>query len=116
MNETEFGMWTQRFLTSLLLAVTAFAAHAFDRPFPPAAKRGTMTPAFYPAIVIDGKMRKLSAGAQIRNEKNLIEQPAYLRDTEFVVNYTESQDGDIDRVWILSKDEAGRSLSSQKNN
>ncbi len=75
-----------------------------------------MSPALYPAIIIDGKTRNLSAGARIRNEDNLIEQPAYLRDAEFVVNYTENLEGDIDRVWILSKDEASRSLSSQKNN
>ncbi len=109
-------MWTQRFLIGFLFAVTTLAAQAFDRPFPPAAKRGTMSPALYPAIIIDGKTRNLSTGARIRNEDNLIEQPAYLRDTEFVVNYTENLEGDIDRVWILSKDEASRSLSSQKNN
>jgi len=66
--------------------------------------------------MIDGETRNLSAGASIRNEDNLIEQAVYLRDTEFVVNYTENLEGDIDRVWILSKDEASRPLSSQKNN
>lgn len=109
-------MWTRRFLISFFLAVSVLSAHAFDRPVSPLAKRGTMSPAIYPAIVINGKMRNLAVSARIWNEDNLIEQPAYLRATEVVVNYTENQDGDIDRIWILSKDEASRPLSSQKNN
>jgi hypothetical protein len=108
-------MWTRRFLIGLLSAATMLTAYAFDRPFPPASKRGTMSPAIYPAIVIDGKMRNLSAGARIWNQDNLIEQPASLRGNGLVVNYTENADGDIDRVWILSNEEASRSLSAQQN-
>lgn len=101
-------MWTQRFLISFLLAASTFSTLAFDRPFPPNAKRGTMSPALHPAIVIDGKLRNLSAGARIWNEDNLTETPASLRGSDFTVNYTESPEGDIDRVWILSSEEAQR--------
>jgi hypothetical protein len=83
-------------------------ALAFERPFPPNVKRGKMTPANYPSIVIDGKARHLSAGARIWSQDNRIEMPASLRGSDLAVNYTENGQGDIDRVWILTKDEASR--------
>lgn len=101
-------MWSRHFLVFLLSAGVTLAAAAFDRPFPPNAKRGTMTPASYPSIVIDGKARSLSAGARIWNQDNLIEMPASLRGSGLAVNYTEDGEGDIDRVWILTRDEASR--------
>lgn len=86
--------------------------HAADRPFPVTAKRGTMTPAPYPEIVIDSKLRHLAPGARIWNAENLIEMPAALRG-DFTVNYTENDEGDIDRVWILNDEEAREPLARQ---
>jgi hypothetical protein len=94
----------------LLIALPALA----DRPFPKDVKRGAMTPAAYPAIVIDGKSRTLAIGARIWNTDNLIEQPAALRGENIVVNYTETEQGEIDRVWILTKDEASQSIKAQQ--
>jgi hypothetical protein len=91
-------------------AAAAIPSWAFDRPFPSNAKRGTMTPALYPSIVIDGTTRTLSPGAKIWNQENLIQMPVSLRGTDFTVNYTEDVQGAIDRVWILTKEEASRSL------
>jgi hypothetical protein len=102
-------MWSRRFLILLLSVAATLPASAFDRPFPPSAKRGTMTPAQHPSIVIDGKNRNLSPGARIWNQDNLIEMPASLRGNALVVNYTENEQGDIDRVWILTQEEASRS-------
>jgi len=65
-----------------------------------------MSPGTYPEITIDGKTRRLSAGARIWNRNNMIEMPAYLRGSELPVNYTENAQGDIDRVWILTEKEA----------
>lgn len=101
-------MWTRRFLACITLALAMMPSYAFDRPFPANTKRGTMTPAVYPEIVIDGKSRTLSAGARIWNEENLIEQPASLRGNGLSVNYTENEAGEIDRVWILTREEAQR--------
>lgn len=86
---------------------------AFDRPFPPVAKRGTMAPAAYPHIVIDGTTRRLSPGARIWNQNNLIVMPASVRGNDLTVNYTEDAQQQIDRVWILSADEARRPLRTQ---
>lgn len=108
-------MWIRRVLLCAALAASALPAIAFDRPFAPTARRGTMSPAPYPEIIIDGKMRRLSAGARIWNEDNLLEQPASLRGDGRVVNYTETAEGDIDRIWILDAEEAAQSLPAQKS-
>lgn len=102
-------MWSRHFLVFLLSAGVSFAATAFERPFPPNAKRGKMTPAPYPVIVINGKDRTLSAGARIWNQDNLIEMPAALRGSGIPVNYTEDGQGDIDRIWMLTDEEAASS-------
>ncbi|HJV84722.1 MAG TPA: hypothetical protein VJ698_04545 [Noviherbaspirillum sp.] len=98
-----------------LSAVTALPALALERPFPANTKRGTMSPAPYPQIFIEGKLRALSPGARIWNEDNLIQMPASLRGSDFVVNYTEDAQGDVDRVWILTVDEARQSIARQTN-
>jgi len=95
-------------LTFLLAAwaATALPAAAFERPFPPHAKRGKMTPAPYPDIVINGKARRMTPASRIFNEDNLIVMPASLRGSNIVVNYAEDGDGDIERIWILDAFEA----------
>lgn len=108
-------MWRRPFLIVLLSIITAFPAWAFERPFPQNVKRGTMSPAAYPEIMINGQPRHLSAGARIWNRKNLIEMPAYLQGSDMPVNYTENSQGDIDRVWILTDDEASRPLPAPMN-
>lgn len=89
---------------ALLASVPAYA----QRPFPATAKRGVMTPAYHPDIVIDGKSRRLAPSARIFNQDNLIEVPASLRGENIVVNYEEDRDGQIVNVWILTREEAGR--------
>lgn len=110
-------MRVRRFLTGIFLATMALAAHAtIDRPFPTNAKRGMMTPGMHPAIVIDGKQRNLSPGARIWNQENLMELPQSLRGSDHVVNYTEDMSGDINRVWILTRDEARKALPKPQPN
>ena len=103
-------MWTQRFLIGCAFAVATMSAQAFDRPFPPTAKRGVMTPAVFPTIIIDNKTRMLTPGARIWSQDNTIEMPTALRGSEIFVNYTEIDGGEIDRVWILTADESKRKL------
>jgi hypothetical protein len=98
-------------LAALLGAVPAYA----DRPFPANARRGLMTPAYHPDIVIDGKTRRLAPSARIFNQDNLIEMPASLRGRNIVVNYEEDRDGLIVNVWMLTPEEAGRRLPAGEN-
>ncbi|CAN7711552.1 hypothetical protein LJR289_005843 [Pseudoduganella sp. LjRoot289] len=107
-------MWTRRrlapILPLLLLAplLAPLTALADGRPFPPGTKRGTMTPAWHPAIIIDGKTRTLSPAARIFNQDNTIEMPASLRGRDLVVNYQEDADGLILNVWLLTPEEAAQ--------
>lgn len=94
--------------------LTALPAQA-ERPFPANAKRGTMTPAYHPDILIDGKPRRLASSARIFNQDNLIEMPASLRGRNIVVNYEEDRDGLIVNVWMLTPEEAGQRLPAGDN-
>ena len=94
----------------------AGTAEAADRPFPVFAKRGAMKPDLFPSIIIDGRPRILTPGARIWTEDNLIEMPASLPVKNVVVNYTEDEDARIDRVWILSAEEAAQSPKAQNIN
>ncbi|WP_374582714.1 hypothetical protein [Pseudoduganella sp.] len=94
-----------------LLALAAFIslpalAEQEPRPFPPNAKRGKMSPGYAPDIYIDGKLRQLSPAARIVSDDNMTITPGSLREKDVVVNYTEDMNGYIDRVWILTREEA----------
>jgi hypothetical protein len=105
---------TAAVLTTVLAA--ASAALAAERPFPTFAKRGTMKPDLFPAIIIDGRPRILTPGARIWNANNMIDMPASLPQTNVVVNYTEDENAYIDRVWILTPEEAAQSPKAQNIN
>jgi len=106
-------MRLRAFLACLFVTASG-AAMAFDRPFPQDVKRGKMTPAAHPHIVIDGKPRAMAPGGRIWNQDNLIEMPAALRGRDLAVNYTETDDGQIDRVWILTPQEASEPVADQR--
>ena len=116
-------MPTRRLLLSALLATALTAitlaappALAFERPFPSFAKRGIMKPDLFPSVVIDGKPRILTAGARIWNAENRIDMPASLPIKNVVVNYTEDDSAYIDRIWILTADEAAQTPKQQNIN
>ena len=107
---TSFSL-ISRLLLLAGLSLAVLPASAFERNFPETVKRGRVTPGDYPAIIIDGKSRYLSAGARIWNEDNMIEQPASLRGSGLSANYTENFEGDVDRVWLLRPEEARQPLT-----
>jgi hypothetical protein len=94
-----------------LAGMTAAPAMADERPgraFPAGVKRGKMTPGYFPDINIDGQLRRLAPGARIFNRDNLIEMAGALRSNEMVINYTVDEQGQIDRIWILTQEEAAQ--------
>lgn len=104
-----------RKLSALLLAaMLALPAFAIDRPFPANILRGKFTPGYFPDIMLDGKPRQLSPSARIFNQDNRIEMPAALRGSDIVVNYTVDGMGYIDRIWILTDDEAAQKVPVAK--
>lgn len=99
-----------RLLLSGALLALALPALADLRPFPANALRGKMTPGYFPDLKMDGKPRQFAPSARIFNEDNLSEVPASLRGSDIVVNYTVDANGQINRVWILSREEAAQPL------
>ena len=77
------------------------------RLIPPDAKRGTMVPVQGMAVEIDGKRVELAAGAQVRDERNLIVLPMALPKSA-LVKYQLGADGRLLRAWILSPREAAQ--------
>jgi hypothetical protein len=99
-----------RWIALLFAALVTLPALAFDRPFPANTLRGVFTPGYYPDITLDGKARRLSPAARIFDQDNRIEMPAAVRGSGLVVNYTVDGMGNIDRIWILSADEAAQKV------
>jgi len=103
-----------RLIALLLAAALALPALAIDRPFPANVLRGKFTPGYFPDITLDGKTRQLSPAARIFNEDNRIEMPASVRGKDLVVNYTVDSMGNIDRIWILTAEEAAQKVPTAK--
>src|ERR1700712_912088 len=100
-------MRSHRILPCIILGLALAApVHALDRLFPPQTKRGEMSNVDFPTVKINGDERRLAAGAWIKNENNTIDMPVTLRGRQFIVNYTEDNLGNVNRVWILSPAEA----------
>lgn len=77
------------------------------RNFPQTAKRGTFSPAVFPEVYIDGKLRRLSPGARIFSENNMLVLPnAVEQGSKLTVNYQEDGMGMISKIWMLTADEA----------
>jgi hypothetical protein len=99
----------RRALIGLLAAATvlpALPALADGRNFPAGARRGTMTPAVFPEIIINGDTRRMAPGGRILSQNNLIVMPASVTGSKLRVNYLENPDGSIQKIWILTAVEA----------
>lgn len=103
-----------RSISLILAAALALPALAVERPFPASVLRGKFTPGYFPDITLDGKARQLSPAARIFNEDNRIEMPAAVRGKDLVVNYTVDSMGNIDRIWILTAEEAVQKVPPAK--
>jgi hypothetical protein len=102
---------TRHLLLALLIAGLAGAAHAQMRTIPPEAKRGNLSPLSPPqpsAVELDGKRVELSAGAQIRDGRNMIVLPNALPQASMLVKYQLGPDGRLHRVWLLTPQEASQ--------
>jgi len=112
-------MWTTirpiRLLIIFLLATLAFSAIAAERDFPVSTLRGKLTITNYPNVTMSGNTLRLSPGSRIWNTQQLTQIPNSLGADTYLVNYTLNAQGDIDRVWILTPDEASQKIETQRN-
>lgn len=99
-------MQIRHFLAAVLLALTAFSALATGRPFPATAKPGVFSFESYPTVTLNDKECNLSAGLRIWNRNNLTQVPMSLLGSKFLANYTLDPMGQVNRIWILTAEEA----------
>jgi|ERR1017187_5089176 hypothetical protein len=97
----------RRKLLALMICalVLPVAAAAQLRQIPDDAKRGNIVHLQDTTVEIDGRPMRLSAGAQIRSQDNLIIVPMSLP-RGALVKYTLDGMGQIHRVWVLTAEEA----------
>ena len=100
-----------RFLHCLLLAcalaVAAPVAHAQLRTIPADAKPASLRHVQDMIVELDGKLARLSPGAQIRDPFNRLVLPTSLTD-KTSVKYATDASGMVHRVWILSPEEVAQ--------
>ncbi|MFV0680671.1 hypothetical protein [Ottowia sp.] len=67
----------------------------------------------YPNVLVDGKPERLAHSVRVRDESNSILMPYKVRGRVAIVNYKRSR-GDINEVWILTKQEAAEPLKPKR--
>lgn len=88
------------------LAFGALAAAALAaRNLPKDARFGKLTEFAHPYATISGKSLRLTPGAKIYNEQNLIIMPAAMR-RQAKVLYRLDTSGSLSAIWILTEQEA----------
>ena len=92
----------------LVLAIVATGvAQAQLRTLPGDAKRGTLSHVQGMTMELNGRRIDLTAGAQIRDSRNMIVLPTAVP-RGVLVKYQLGQDGKLNRAWILSPQEAAQ--------
>ena len=81
-------------------------AQGTPRSFPPDALRGRLLVTQPPDVTLNGQPARLSPGARIRGQNNLLVLSGSLAGKEQLVNYTRESNGLIHEIWILSEAEA----------
>ena len=109
--------WRRTFKTPLWLLALCLAfvacllptvadAQGVTRTFPDKAKRGVFQVTMPPEILLDGAPARLSPGARIKGQNNLIVMSGTLVGQKLRVNYVRDGQGLIHDVWILNDAEA----------
>ena len=101
-----------RFAAYLALLPALLAAPAWAQfrtpPIPAESYRGVIRHLNGMTVAIDQKPTRLTTGAQIRNQLNLIIVPTALPQNGAWADYTLNADGEIFRAWLLTPDELAR--------
>ena len=95
----------RRPLAAVLVLCLAGMAHAQLRALPAQAKLGEIRHVQEMVVQIDGKLARLSRGAQVRDAHNRILVPAAIP-AGSLVRYTLDAQGEVSAVWILTAHEA----------
>ena len=104
------GLWA----AALLFLGAQAGAQTNVRPFPPSAERAAMVVTYPPIIQLNGKPDRLSPGARIRGQNNLLQLSGSLVGQNLLVNFVRSPTGEVHEVWILTEAEAALKLPTQQ--
>lgn len=77
-----------------------------QRNFPATALRGELVVVAPPEITLNGMPARLSPGARIRGQDNMLQMSGAIVGRKLVVNYTTEIGGAVHDVWILRPEEA----------
>jgi len=91
-----------------LLAIGLASAAAQIRTLPVDAERGFIRHIEGNVVSMNGKQMRLAPGASIRTPENLIIVPTSLPPQGALADYQLDRDGQIFRVWLLTREEAAR--------
>jgi hypothetical protein len=104
------GLWA----AALLCLGAQAGAQSNVRPFPLNAERAAMVVTYPPIIQLNGKPDRLSPGARIRGQNNLLQLSGSLVGQNLRVNFVRSPTGEVHEVWILTDAEAALRLPTQQ--
>src|SRR5262249_2416878 len=90
------------------LLAAPVAAQTRNPPIPENSQRGVIRHVEEMAVIVDDKLMQLAAGAQIRNQQNLIIVPMAIPREGAWADYTLNGDGQIFRAWLLTPEEVAR--------
>lgn len=79
-----------------------------QRNFPPNALRGELVVGTPPQVSVNGIAGKLSPGARIRGQNNMLLLSDGLVGGKLLVHYTFDTAGEVKDVWILTPEEAAK--------
>jgi len=115
-NIKNTAVWIAGFLFSLGLMFSPAGFARDIRPLPASGILGTLKQSAMPTVVIDQQVYTLTAGAQIRNQQNMIVQTGSISGPDVKILYKKASSGQIDRIWILTDDEYQRISTGAKPN
>ena len=101
-----------RLVVAALLACASVAALAQLRTLPQDAKRGAMRHLQDMIVQIDNSRARLAPGAQIRDAQNRLILPTAIP-AGSLVRYQRDAQGMVERVWVLTSEEAAQPASAQ---
>ncbi|QJQ05536.1 hypothetical protein EJG51_006365 [Undibacterium piscinae] len=93
-------------LLTILTAVFSASAIADERAFPAEAKRAVLTVTKLGDLLIDGKLRATTPATRVFNEDGFILTSSSMDSVKAPILYTETEFGEIARVWLLNAEEA----------
>lgn len=92
-------------LAAASLLASAAAQAQVHRPFPAQTLRGELVVVQTPDVLLNGQPARLAPGARIKDDTNLLLQPAAITGQRFTVHYTVEPGGLLMDVWVLNPTE-----------